>query len=107
MEQRLEPDAELALYRIVQEALSNAVRHSGASRVVVSLAAEDRGMVAEVADDGSGFAVEHAHDGGGRGLGLVGMRERARYAHGSLSIDSAPGAGTRVRVELPIRRSGR
>jgi PAS domain S-box-containing protein len=104
--QRLEPDAELALYRIVQEALSNAVRHSGASRVVVSLADADRRMVAEVTDNGRGFALDHAYGGGGQGLGLVGMRERARYAHGSLSIDSAPGAGTRVRVELPIRRSG-
>jgi PAS domain S-box-containing protein len=107
VEQRLDPDAELALYRIVQEALSNAVRHSGASRVDVSLAAVDRRLVAEVKDDGSGFVVEHAHGGGGQGLGLVGMRERARYAHGSLSIDSAPGAGTRVRVELPIPGNGR
>jgi PAS domain S-box-containing protein len=106
MAQRLEPDAELAFYRIVQEALSNAVRHSGASRVVVSLAAEDGRLVAEVADNGSGFAVEHTCGGGGQGLGLVGMRERARYANGRLWIDSAPGTGTRVRIELPIRRSG-
>lgn len=107
MAQRLEPDAELALYRIVQEALSNAVRHAGASRIVVSLAVEDRRIVAEVWDDGRGFAAERAHGGGGRGLGLVGMRERARYADGSLEIDSAPGAGTRVRVELPLARGGR
>jgi len=104
---RLEADAELALYRIVQEALSNAVRHSGASRVVVSLQTEDGMVRAEVEDDGRGFVVDRAYGNEGQGLGMIGMRERARNAGGSLEIESAPAAGTRVRVELPLRRGER
>lgn len=101
---RLDADAELALYRIVQEALTNAVRHAGASRIVVSLRADDRAVIAEIEDDGRGFAMDRDYGDDGQGLGLIGMRERARYAGGVLAIDSAPGAGTRVRVELPVRR---
>ena len=98
---RLHPDSELAMYRIVQEALSNAIRHSGASRVAVSLNEEDRVMRAEVRDDGRGFAMERPFSDDGQGLGLVGMRERARNAGGTLEIYGGPGAGTRVRVTLP------
>ena len=104
MGDRLDPDAELALYRIVQEALTNAVRHSGATRILVSLRA-DRGAVrATVEDDGRGFALERDPVSGGRGLGLVGMRERARNAGGMLEIVSAPETGTRVSAELPLAR---
>jgi PAS domain S-box-containing protein len=98
---RLGADSELAMYRIVQEALSNAIRHSGASRVAVSLHAEDHVLRAEVRDDGAGFATEHPFSDEGQGLGLVGMRERARQAGGTLEIDSTPGAGTWVCVVLP------
>jgi two-component system sensor histidine kinase UhpB len=104
---RLDADAELALYRIVQEALTNAVRHAGASRIVVSLRADDRAVIAEIEDDGRGFVMDRDYGGDGNGLGLIGMRERARYAGGVLAIDSAPGAGTRIRVELPVRRRSR
>jgi PAS domain S-box-containing protein len=98
---RMSADSELAMYRIVQEALSNAIRHSGASRVAVSLESEDHLLRAEVRDDGRGFAKERPFSDEGQGLGLVGMRERARHAGGTLEIDSAPGAGTLVRVTLP------
>jgi PAS domain S-box-containing protein len=101
---RLHPDSELAMYRIVQEALSNAIRHSGASRVAVSLHQEDHVLGAEVRDDGRGFATDRPFSDDGQGLGLVGMRERARNAGGTLEIDGAPGAGTRVRVTLPRNR---
>lgn len=101
---RLDPDAELALYRIIQEALSNAVRHAGASRIVVTLRADDREMRAEVEDDGRGFAIDRDYGDEFQGLGLVGMRERARNAGGALEINSAPGTGTRVRVEIPVKR---
>lgn len=104
---RLDPDGELALYRIVQEALANAVRHSGASRVNVSLRASDAIVRAEIEDDGNGFTLVHGDGDSERGMGLVGMRERARNAGGSLKIDSTPGTGTRVTVELPIRRGPR
>ncbi|HJR53912.1 MAG TPA: PAS domain S-box protein [Gemmatimonadota bacterium] len=98
---RMGADSELAMYRIVQEALSNAIRHAGASRVSVSLHAEDHVLCAEVEDDGRGFATERPFSDEGQGLGLVGMRERARQAGGTLEIDSAPGSGTRIRVTLP------
>ena len=103
---RLGADSELAMYRIVQEALSNAIRHSGASRVAVSLHAEDHILRAEVEDDGRWFATERPFSDEGQGLGLVGMRERARHAGGTLEIDSAPGSGTRVRVTLPCGGPG-
>ena len=102
---RLDPEAELALYRIAQEALSNAMRHSGASRVAVSLEADERFVRVGIADDGRGFHTNRSHGEEGRGLGLVGMRERARNAGGMLEIESAPGKGTRVTVELPVGRS--
>ena len=101
---RLDPDGELALYRIVQEALANAVRHAGASHVKVSLRTGNAIVRAEIEDDGNGFTLVHGDGDGERGMGLVGMRERARNAGGSLKIDSAPGTGTRVSVELPVRR---
>jgi PAS domain S-box-containing protein len=101
---RLDADAELALYRIVQEALTNAIRHSGASRIVVSLYGDGLAMGAVVEDDGRGFVPERDYGEAGRGLGLVGMRERARNAGGSLEIASAPDKGTRVSAELPLRR---
>ncbi|HUF89317.1 MAG TPA: PAS domain S-box protein [Gemmatimonadota bacterium] len=103
----LDPDAELALYRIVQEALSNALRHSGASRVAVSLDVDERTVRVGITDDGRGFPVDQSYGEDGHGLGLVGMRERARNAGGMLEIESAPGEGTRVRVELPVRRRPR
>ena len=63
-------------------------------------------MRAEVEDDGRGFATERPFSDEGQGLGLVGMRERARHAGGTLEIDSAPGSGTRVRVTLPCGGPG-
>jgi two-component system sensor histidine kinase UhpB len=106
-ERRLDPDAELALYRIVQEALANAVRHAGASRIKVSLRADDDSVSAEIDDDGRGLASDRGEGDDVLGMGLVGMQERARNAGGELEIQSVPGAGTRVRVVLPFgRRSG-
>jgi signal transduction histidine kinase len=103
---RMGADSELATYRIVQEALSNAIRHSGASRVAVSLEAKDHVLRAEVRDDGRGFATDRPFSDEGQGLGLVGMRERARHVGATLEIDSAPGEGTRVRVTLPYGGRG-
>ena len=103
-ERRLSADAELALYRIVQEALANVVRHAGAERARVRLGAADGHVIATVEDDGRGFRLEET-TAPPSGLGLVGMRERARNAGGRLEIDSEPGQGTRVRVELPYPRT--
>jgi PAS domain S-box-containing protein len=103
---RLDADSELAMYRIVQEALGNAIRHAGASRVTVTLRAEEPALCAVIEDDGRGFSADRPFPDDGQGLGLVGMRERARNAGGTLEIDSAPGAGTRIRVALPFGRTG-
>ncbi len=98
----LAPDTELALYRIVQEALSNTVRHSGASMVRVRIEHKDDCVVVLVTDDGKGFETGAAFDLTRRGLGIFGMRERATYVGGTVDIDSEPGDGTTVRVEIPV-----
>ena len=91
-------DAQLVVYRVAQEALSNAARHSGAEHVAVRLRRRDSGGVElEVVDDGRGFAFDESEG----GLGIAGMRERALLIGGELTIESRPGAGTTVRLEVP------
>lgn len=94
------PEVEIAAYRIVQEALGNAARHSGASRIVVELTADDAVLAMTVSDDGDGFDSAKPKRGGG--FGLVGMRERVEILGGSIEIDSQPGRGTDVRASLPL-----
>jgi two-component system sensor histidine kinase UhpB len=94
----LDPDEEIAVYRVVQEALTNAARHSGAGRVEVELVASDERTALRVTDDGDGFEPD---DRNGRGLGLDGMVERARLLGGELDVSSSPGGGTTVELRLP------
>lgn len=94
----LRQNAEAALYRVAQEALHNALRHAGASRVTVALSTTPRLVVLEVSDDGHGFAPDAPS--GGPGLGLDSMRERAAAAGGRLAIRSGP-KGTTVRMTVP------
>jgi PAS domain S-box-containing protein len=101
VDQRLSLDARLALYRMVQESLSNVVRHSGSSTASVTLALDDDVVTLVVEDQGQGFGRERPA-GGSVGLGLIGMQERALMAGGEIEIDSRPGDGTRVVVRLPI-----
>jgi signal transduction histidine kinase len=89
------------LLRIAQEALQNALKHSGASRIVLRLGTADGRVVLEVADDGAGFDP-HASGVRSRRLGLSSMEERARRLGGSLEIASAAGEGTTVRLEAPL-----
>jgi two-component system, NarL family, sensor histidine kinase UhpB len=93
----LPADAQVVVYRVAQEALVNAARHSGADRVEVSLEPRDSKVRLEVSDNGSGFAFDEE----GKGLGLSGMRERALLVGGTLEIDSRPGKGTSVVLEIP------
>jgi PAS domain S-box-containing protein len=90
--------AGVEISRVIQEALTNARRHSGARNVSVSLAVDGEALVAEVADDGRGFDPEAPP-----GTGLRGMRERVLRLGGDLRVESAPGEGTRVRVRVPMR----
>ena len=99
IDQLLDEDAKLVLYRVVQEALSNVVRHSGASSVNVSIQVEESTVVAIIEDDGCGF--NHPDVASGEGLGLVGMKERAASTGGTVHLDSQPGRGTRVRLSIP------
>src|SRR3954469_6580023 len=92
----LDEEAQLVVYRVVQEGLSNVARHSGARRVRVSAVREDGVTVVRVDDDGCGFD-EHTTT---RGLGLTGMRERAVLAGGRLAVLSVPGEGTMVELRL-------
>jgi two-component system sensor histidine kinase UhpB len=89
-------DVQLVVYRIAQEALTNASRHSGASGIEVRLLREGEKVRLEVSDNGEGFAFEQAQG----GLGLPGMRERAMLVGGDLVIESRPGLGTTVRLEV-------
>jgi signal transduction histidine kinase len=100
IETRLVPDVELAIYRIVQEALTNIRRHSTASRATVTVVEHDDTVVAEISDDGQGFDVDRA-----AGFGLSGMRERAELAQGTLDVLPAgpEGHGTTVRLVVPAR----
>jgi len=95
--------AKLALYRIIQEAVSNARRHSGVGSAHVRLVLDDESVIAEILDHGAGFSPAGAAQ-GDRGLGLVGMQERAAMIGGRMTVDSVPGKGTAVRVTVPIDR---
>jgi PAS domain S-box-containing protein len=97
---RLDPDTELAAYRVVQEAVTNAVKHANPNTIEIDLTATEDAMTAAVRDDGCGFDVELTPE---DGLGLGGMRERARLTGGELKIDSAAGRGTEVTLRLPMR----
>jgi signal transduction histidine kinase len=101
-DRRLPPDVEKGLLRIAQEALGNALRHSGAEHVLLTLDALDSRVELAVADDGSGFDPgEAVHR--SRRLGLTSMRERAEALGGTLAIDSEPGRGTTITVEVRWR----
>src|SRR5215204_4768057 len=100
--ERLPADVELTLFRITQEAVSNTRRHGAASHVRVSLAVRPGLAELLVVDDGRGFLWEPEFGWSSRGEGLPGMRERTELLGGTLRVESAPGAGTRIAVTLPL-----
>jgi signal transduction histidine kinase len=93
----LSDETRTCIYRVVQEALVNVSRHSGAKCAVVTVKQEVNSLSLSVADDGSGFNTETT-----RGLGMLGMEERVRQLGGQLELSSTPGKGTELRVRLPI-----
>jgi len=95
----LDRERSTAAFRILQEALTNVARHSGASRVEVSVRRDPGGFLLEIRDDGRGIPAERTVD--ARSLGLVGMRERARALGGMVSVRGSPGQGTRVSLRFP------
>ncbi len=102
-EERAARGAEQAIYRIVQEALNNVVKHAGACCVNIALDLQPDQLVLRVADDGSGFDLANLQLDHGRHLGLTSMRERAAELDGSLDLHTQPGAGTEIVVVVPGR----
>jgi PAS domain S-box-containing protein len=100
---RLPAEIETAVYRVVQEALTNATRHARCSTITVEIARTPRGLTGRIIDDGTGFDTHAALSGAlSRGLGLIGMRERLVALGGSLSLSSSPGRGTVVTLDVPL-----
>ena len=93
-------DVSLCLFRVVQEALNNALKYSGVTRFSVELRGAEGQIKLEVSDAGVGFDVDEARKNGG--LGLVSMRERVHLTHGYFSIDSKPNCGTRIMARVPV-----
>jgi signal transduction histidine kinase len=101
---RLPGPVEIAMYRIVQEALTNVVKHAQATQAVVHLGRRPDALVCSIVDNGRGFDASapsaHLHS---QGLGLIGMRERVASLGGTFSIDSSPGRGTTQNIEVPLK----
>ena len=95
------PELETAIYRIVQEALTNAAKHGGARRAIVEIHEREETVHLEIRDDGAGFDPTAERTGG---FGLLGMQERVELLDGTLQIDSAPGDGASVRASFPTQR---
>jgi signal transduction histidine kinase len=104
MDERLAPEIEACAYRIIQEALTNVARHARASSCQVYLQRLPNTVLITVEDNGMGFDhTERERAGGPASLGLIGIRERASLVRGTVRLESAPGKGTRLTVELPAR----
>ena len=96
---RLGPELESTVYRLVQETLTNTMKHANAERVELTLKAIGGEVRLSVSDDGSGFLLDQPAG----GFGLIGMRERVELVGGRLEVESSPGGGTVVRARLPVR----
>jgi two-component system NarL family sensor kinase len=103
VERTLIPSAQACLYSVAKEAVSNVVRHSGGTRLMVAIDYADDAVVLTVTDDGKGFLAEEVVKKAlpGTGIGLRSMRERMASEGGTLELTSTPGEGTTVRAELP------
>jgi signal transduction histidine kinase len=95
----LQPEAEHALLRVAQEALSNAVRHARATQIILALAPLEQGASLTIRDNGAGFALDESQK--QHGLGLDSMQERIHELHGTFTLHTAPGQGTEITVSLP------
>jgi signal transduction histidine kinase len=104
MHERLAPEVEAGVYRIVQEALTNVAKHAKATTCRVFLQRLPNTVLVTIEDDGVGFRPEEVSEpGAARGIGLIGIRERVAQLRGELRLESSPGKGTRLTVEIPVR----
>lgn len=102
-DRRLAPDLETAIYRTVQEALTNVAKHAGADRAVVEVVEDGATVSVRIRDNGRGFDPHDETE----GFGLLGMQERVELVDGHLTVDSSAGRGTTVTAEFPVRRRAR
>ena len=102
----MDSERKLALFRIAQESLNNAVKHAGASQVRITVAKVPGGIVLRVADNGKSFPTAATGPGRQPRLGLLGMQERARLVSGAFAIRGRRGKGTAVRVVIPLKPTG-
>jgi signal transduction histidine kinase len=104
-ERRLQPQIETALFRVVQEAITNIAKYAHAATVLIQCVLKDDGIAIEIEDDGDGFDPARLAAAGDarRGLGLMGMRERVELLGGAIEIDAAPGKGVRIAVSVPLK----
>ncbi|NIA16302.1 MAG: ATPase, partial [Nitrospiraceae bacterium] len=104
--ERLPAQIEVALYRIAQEAITNVVRHAGASQISMILLRQTDEVSLIVEDDGNGFEMDSVDQEGHRPLGLMGMRERASLVGGEFVMASIPGKGVTIRVRIGLDKEG-
>jgi signal transduction histidine kinase len=106
---RLAPDLELGAYRIVQEALNNALQHAQAQHITIRVASDAQALTLSIADDGSGFVFPEKPDAltKDRHFGLIGMLERSSQLGGTMRVNTAPSQGTRIVVRLPVQPDAR
>jgi signal transduction histidine kinase len=100
--ERLPSETELVLYRVAQEGINNAIRHAEAQTINVALSRTNRSVLMDVRDDGKGYNTSEMD----RGFGLVGIRERVELLHGTCGVESTPGWGTRLWIEIPLQSHG-
>jgi signal transduction histidine kinase len=105
---RVPPGLDTTVFRVIQEAVSNALRHARATMIRVTLRTESDALRVVIEDDGVGFDPEAVGQRVKRGehLGLLGMTERVRNAGGTIELDSRPGAGSRLEVTVPFAKPG-
>jgi len=103
LDRRLPPAFEAAVFRVCQEAMSNILRHAQADSVLIQVGPKDGTLRIEIEDDGRGFdPAEAAANAERPPFGLMGIRERVEMLGGRVSIDSAPGQGTRIEIDVPL-----
>ena len=101
----LDPEIEVALYRLLQEALHNIAKHSAAENFFVRLTCTEDSVILQIEDDGVGFAARRGSR--ARGLGLLGMRDRVAALGGKMRVRSGPGSGTQIKLSLPWKLAAR
>ena len=104
-DRRLPPAVETTLYRVLQEGVTNVVKHAGASRVGVIVRTSPDDVVMMIEDDGKGFDPEAVNRRSTRHFGLLGMRERLALIQGSVEFETEPGAGTTLLIRAPLGAS--